>query len=50
MEHRQITPIELNGNNYSEFTPLDIVAFSYAAPGAMGERGGIKIVTRDAKL
>lgn len=39
--------IELTSKNYRSFLPLEIVAFSYASSGAMGDAGGVVIVTTD---
>ena len=39
--------IELTSKNYRSFLPLEIVAFSYASSGAMGDAGGVDIVTND---
>ena len=36
--------IEITGTNYKEYCNIDIVAFSFAQGGAMGEGGGIRIV------
>ena len=36
--------IEITASNYKDYTSLDIVAFSFAQPGAMGEPGGVLIV------
>ena len=36
--------IEITESNYKDYCPLDIVAFSFAQPGAMGEHGGVVIV------
>jgi len=36
--------IEITESNYKDYCTLDIVAFSYAQPGAMGEPGGVLIV------
>ena len=40
--------IELTLKNYHSLLPLKIVAFSYASPGAMGDAGGVDIVTTDS--
>lgn len=37
--------IEITKANYKEYLPLNIVAFSFASPGAMGDSGAIVIVT-----
>lgn len=39
--------ITLTAQNFSSYLPLDIAAFSYAFPGAMGEGGAIEIVTTE---
>lgn len=39
-----MTRIEITDSNYIDYCSLDIVAFSVAQPGAMGEPGGIKII------
>jgi ADP-ribosylglycohydrolase len=39
--------IEITSANYKDYTFLDIVAFSSAHPGAMGDRGAIVIMTTD---
>ena len=36
--------IEITESNFKDFCALDIVAFSFAQPGAMGEPGGVLIV------
>ena len=36
--------IEITESNYQDFATLDIVAFSFAYEGAMGEMGGIYII------
>lgn len=41
---------EINKSNYQDYRNLDIVAFSFAYAGAMGERGGIYIVDRDRQI
>lgn len=43
-------PIVLNLDNYIQYLPLDIAAFSYAFGGACGDGGGVKIVTTDGKV
>ena len=48
-EIRQRT-IEIYNSNYREYMPLNIVAFSYAASGAMGEGGGIYIITEEGNV
>lgn len=42
--------IEINELNYQDYTNLDIVAFSYAEDGAMGERGAIYIIDRNGQI
>lgn len=42
--------IEINELNYQAFHKLDIVAFSVASPGAMGEGGSIYIIDKDGQL
>ena len=39
--------IEITESNYKDYRSLDIVAFSFAQLGAMGEPGGVEII--DAK-
>ena len=41
--------IELSKSNYKDYLPMDLVAFSFAAPGAMGYAGRIVIVGKDAQ-
>ncbi len=41
------TMTEITKANYKDYTSLDIIAFSSAHPGAMGDRGAIVIVTSD---
>lgn len=41
--------IHLTNTNYSDYLPLDVVAFDYASSGAMGEGGAINIYTKDAQ-
>ena len=36
--------IEITGINYKDYCSLDIVAFLFARPGAMGEPGGVEII------
>lgn len=48
-EIRQRT-IEIYNSNYREYIPLDIVAFSFAVSGAMGEGGGIYVITEDGNV
>ena len=42
-------PILLNSKNYKSYLPLDIVAFSWAFGGAMGDAGGVNIVCKDGE-
>lgn len=41
--------IELSKSNYKDYLLMDLVAFSFAAPGAMGYAGRIVIVGKDAQ-
>lgn len=41
--------IEISPTNYKEHLPLDLLAFSFAASGAMGEGGAIILVCKDGK-
>ena len=41
--------IEITESNYQDYPSLDIVAFSFAYEGAMGEMGAIYIIDRDGK-
>jgi len=41
--------IELSKSNYKDYLPMDLVAFSFAAPGAMGYAGRIVIVGKDSQ-
>lgn len=41
---------EIQESNYQDYTGLDIVAFSFAFGGAMGEGGGIYIIDRDGQI
>ena len=41
---------EITESNYQDYLSLDIVAFSYAYPGAMGEFGAIYIIDRDGRI
>ena len=36
--------IEITNPNYKGYCAIDIVAFSFAHPGAMGEPGGVEII------
>ncbi len=42
--------VELSKENYKDYLPLDIVAFSFAFPGAMGDKGGVVIITTSGQL
>ena len=42
--------IEISELNYQAYTKLDIVAFSFAYEGAMGEHGGIYIIDKDGQM
>lgn len=42
--------IEITESNYMDYCSLDIAAFSFAQPGAMGEPGGIKIIDAQGKF
>lgn len=42
--------IDINSSNFESFKNLDIIAFSFANIGALGEKGGIKIVTSNRTL
>ena len=42
--------IEITDSNRHDYSSLDIVAFSFASAGAMGEMGGIRIIDRDAAV
>ena len=42
--------IEITESNYRDYLSLDIVAFSFAYEGAMGEMGAIYIISRDGKI
>ncbi len=42
--------IELSKENYKDYLPLDIAAFSFAFAGAMGDAGGVVIITTDGQL
>lgn len=41
--------IQITKENYQDFLELDVIAFSYAFGGAMGEGGGVIIATSDDK-
>ena len=36
--------IEITESNYKDYCSLDIVAFLFAQPGAMGDPGGVEII------
>lgn len=42
--------IEITDSNYQEYISIDIVAFSFAYAGAMGEGGGVYIVDSKGQL
>jgi hypothetical protein len=42
--------IEITESNYRDYLSLDIMAFSFAYEGAMGEMGAIYIIDRDGKI
>ena len=42
--------IEITESNYQNYQSLDIIAFSFAYEGAMGEPGAIYIIDRDGKI
>lgn len=42
--------VEISESNYQDYQSLDIVAFSFAFSGAMGEPGGIYIVERGGQI
>jgi len=42
--------IELLKENYKDYLPLDIAAFSFAFAGAMGDAGGVVIITTDGQV
>ena len=42
--------ITISESNYQAYTSLDIVAFSFAYEGAMGEGGGIYIVDKTGQI
>lgn len=42
--------VDISKSNYRDYDSLDIVAFSYAVPGAMGEDGGIYIISADGNI
>jgi hypothetical protein len=42
--------IEISNSNYQDYLSVDIVAFSFAYAGAMGESGGIIIIDRAGQI
>ena len=42
--------IELQPSNYTEYLPIDIIAYSFATPGAMGSPGKVQIITKEGKF
>lgn len=42
--------IEITESNYKDYRSIDIVAFSFAQPGAMGEPGGIEIIDEQGRF
>ena len=42
--------INITESNYQDYSSLDIVAFSFAYAGAMGEHGGIYIIDRGGHI
>ena len=42
--------IDLNSSNYKDFLPINIVAYSYAKSGAMGEAGGVYIISKEGQI
>ena len=42
--------IEITESNYREYQSLNIVAFSFAYEGAMGEMGAIYIICHDGQI
>lgn len=40
----------INEKNYKDYLNLDVLAFSYAHPGAMGYGGEIIVITKEAKV
>jgi len=42
--------IDITESNYQDYSSLDIVAFSFAYEGAMGEMGGIYIIDREGQI
>ena len=48
-EIKQMT-IDITKSNLQEYYSLNIVAFSFAVPGAQGEGGGIYIITEEGRI
>ena len=42
--------IKLNHSNYNSYIPINIIAFSFASSGAMGDPGDVKIMDKDGNL
>lgn len=42
--------IDLSKENYKDYLPLDIAAFNFAFAGAMGDAGGVVIITTDGQV
>ena len=42
--------IELNLSNYNSYLPINIIAYSYASSGAMGEPAGVNIISKEGQL
>ena len=42
--------IEITESNYKGYRSINIVAFSFAQPGAMGEPGGIEIIDEQGRF
>ena len=42
--------IEISESNYQDYNNLDIIAFSFAYEGAMGEPGSIYIIDKDGQI
>ncbi len=42
--------IDITKTNFHEYSSLDIVAFSFAVPGAQGEGGGIYIIAKEGRV
>ena len=45
-----MTIIEITESNHQGYLSLDVVAFSFAYEGAMGEMGAIYIISRDGQI